>query len=89
MTGLKLLSRPGCHLCDEAAAILKRMGVRFATINVETDVRLEQQYGDLIPVLLHEEREIARAPLDQETLRRALRSLQLSALSSQPDSTDN
>jgi hypothetical protein len=54
------------------AAILQRMGVTFATIDVEADVELERRYGELIPVLLHDEREIARAPIDERTLRQAL-----------------
>ena len=72
MTALRLLSRPGCHLCDEAASILTRMDISFATINVEADVELERRYGKLIPVLLHDGQEIAHAPLDERTLRRAL-----------------
>ena len=71
-TPLRLLSRPGCHLCDDAAATLRRLGVRFATIKVNSDVELEKRYAELVPVLLYGEREIIRAPLEERTLREAL-----------------
>ena len=74
MRGLSLLSRPDCHLCEETAAILLRMGVTFATIDVEADIELERRYGEMIPVLLYDDREIARAPLDEAALRSALSS---------------
>jgi hypothetical protein len=48
------------------------MDVAFATIDIEGDAALERQYGELIPVILHEGQEIARAPLNEKTLRRAL-----------------
>jgi hypothetical protein len=48
------------------------MGIPFATIDVEADAELEFRYGRLIPVLLIEDEELARAPLDEVTVRKAL-----------------
>jgi glutaredoxin len=53
---VEIYSRPGCHLCDDAKEIIDRVRRRvpFAlrVINVESDARLEKQYGEHIPVVL-------------------------------------
>jgi glutaredoxin len=50
-----IYSRPGCHLCTEAKAILERVRRRhpflLREINVETDPELERTYGMEIPVI--------------------------------------
>jgi glutaredoxin len=51
-----LYSRPGCHLCDEARAVLEHQRARtpFALreVDVGTDDALELAYGIRIPVVL-------------------------------------
>ena len=69
---LRLLSRPGCHLCEEMAQALQELDVAFDHVNVEDDPVLEARYGSAIPVLLHDDTEIARAPQSARTLKRAL-----------------
>lgn len=71
-TRLRLLSRPGCHLCEEMADALRELDLRFETVNIETDAALEAAYGDVIPVLMQDELEVARAPQSRRTLKRAL-----------------
>jgi len=48
-------SRPGCHLCDEAKAVVdqvqKRLGFKVRVINIETDPALEKHYGEQVPVI--------------------------------------
>jgi hypothetical protein len=51
---------------------LRRLRVPFQEIDIEQDEALERAYGELIPVLLQDNREIARAPQDERSLRRAL-----------------
>jgi hypothetical protein len=70
--GLRLLSRPGCHLCEEMASALSELHLSFETVNIEEDASLEAAYGALIPVLLWDGREVARAPQSARTLKRAL-----------------
>jgi glutaredoxin len=52
---VEIYSRPGCHLCDEAKAVIEQVRRRFAfglrVINIETDPELEKQYGEQIPVV--------------------------------------
>jgi hypothetical protein len=69
---LRLLSRPGCHLCEVAARDLVRLNIAFDTIDVDLDEALLSRYGDVIPVLLDDEREIVRAPFTLPALRKAL-----------------
>ena len=56
MTSLIMYSRPGCHLCDEMKAVVRRvtreMSVSFSEVDISTDPVLEEQYGLEIPVLM-------------------------------------
>jgi glutaredoxin len=70
--GLRLLSRPGCHLCEEMASALDDLDLPYETVNIELDTSLEAAYGDQIPVLMLADRQIARAPQSARTLKRAL-----------------
>jgi len=69
---VQLLSREDCHLCHDAARTLARLGVAFDTIDIDQDEALARRYGETIPVLLLDERELARAPLSPRSLRTAL-----------------
>ncbi len=69
---LRLLIRPGCHLCEEMASNLERLSVRFEEVDIEEDEVLRRVYGDAIPVLMHGDDEIARAPETERSLREAL-----------------
>jgi hypothetical protein len=69
---LRLLYRPGCHLCEEMANALTELDLLFEAVNIEEDASLEAEYGELIPVLMWHDREVARAPQSPRTLKRAL-----------------
>jgi len=47
-----LYSRAGCHLCEDAAAELRRIDVPFTEIDITGDRDLEADYGDRIPVVM-------------------------------------
>jgi glutaredoxin len=53
---LTLLTRPGCHLCDEAKQALGRIaaatGETWTEIDITGDDELEQEYGIRLPVIL-------------------------------------
>jgi redox-sensing transcriptional repressor len=49
--GLVLYSRPGCHLCDDARAVIERVGAPFAEIDITTDDALHAAYLERIPVV--------------------------------------
>jgi hypothetical protein len=52
---LTLLSRPGCHLCDEMRrevdALLVDRPHEWDVVDVDSDPDLARRYGDSIPVL--------------------------------------
>lgn len=57
MPRLTLLSKPGCHLCDDARAIVVEVlaehpEVQFDERSILDDERLNERYWDEIPVVL-------------------------------------
>jgi glutaredoxin len=74
---LTLYSKPGCHLCEQAAAELRRLARRYPhqlrTVDITRDPSLLEQYGESIPVVVVEGREYP-APLSAAVLEQALRS---------------
>jgi Glutaredoxin-like domain (DUF836) len=52
---LTLMSRPGCHLCDEMRrevdALLAGEPHEWDVVDVDSDPELARRYGDSIPVL--------------------------------------
>jgi len=53
---ITLLSRPGCHLCDEARAVISRvaadLGVPWEERDITQSDRDLQDYWEMIPVTL-------------------------------------
>lgn len=47
-----LVSRKGCHLCEEAEQVLKSEGISFIWQDVDADSELKQHYTFRVPVLL-------------------------------------
>ncbi|MFC6918812.1 glutaredoxin family protein [Meiothermus taiwanensis] len=47
-----LISRKGCHLCEEAELLLKAQGVLYTLQDVDADERLKKLYTFRVPVLL-------------------------------------
>lgn len=48
---LKLYGSKYCHLCDEAEAVLREIGVAFEYVDIADDDSLVEVYGLRIPVL--------------------------------------
>ena len=72
---VQLYTRPGCHLCDESEAELRRLGrrypLRLEVLDITADPTLHARYWDMIPVLVVEGQEYP-APLDARTIQGAL-----------------
>jgi glutaredoxin len=47
-----LFGRAYCHLCEEMAGALRRLGVDFEEIDVDSDPHLRLRYGRDVPVLV-------------------------------------
>ncbi|GAA1385773.1 glutaredoxin family protein [Catellatospora chokoriensis] len=72
MTRLTLYTRSGCHLCEDAVAVLARIGEPFEEIDISGDRELEAEYGDRIPVIMLDGREHGYWRVEEQRLRRDL-----------------
>ena len=52
MRHIIIYSRPGCHLCDEAKAVIQNAGYAVEEINIESDEELLRKYKYDIPVVM-------------------------------------
>ena len=73
---LTLYTRPGCHLCHEMKAVIRRVRGQVACGLTEVDISpnpaLLRRYGHDIPVLLADGVEVARARIGVVELLEAL-----------------
>ena len=71
-----LYTRPGCHLCEDAAELLERLAARFsievAEVNILNDVDLFERYKHSIPVVAIAGGPTLQAPIVAEALERVL-----------------
>lgn len=69
-------TRPGCHLCDEARAVIVQvcgeLGESYAEVSIDGDPDLERRYGEEVPVTLVDGRQHDYWRVDAERLRAAL-----------------
>ena len=76
MPRLTLYGRPGCHLCDEARAVVAEVcaerGFELEEVDVSTDPALNAAYGERIPVLAIDGEEAFELHIDAAGLRRRL-----------------
>jgi predicted thioredoxin/glutaredoxin len=70
-----LITRQGCHLCDEALGALRSLGVEPEQRDVDADEDLFALYDWRVPVVLVEGRVVAEGQIDQEGLRKVLPAL--------------
>lgn len=73
---LVLYTRAGCHLCEEAKAelapVLLEFGVALREVDVDTDPALAARFGQDVPVLMLDDRKLAKHRIDAAQIRRAL-----------------
>jgi glutaredoxin len=67
-----LISRKGCHLCEEAELLLKAQGVAYTLQDVDADERLKKLYTFRVPVLLREGRVLLEGKFTLERLSKKL-----------------
>ncbi|WP_238010853.1 glutaredoxin family protein [Dactylosporangium sp. AC04546] len=74
---LTLITRPGCHLCDDAKEIMARVaaatGEEWTEVDITGDEQLEEEYGFRIPVVLLDGKEHGYWRVEEERLLRDLR----------------
>jgi hypothetical protein len=73
---VRLIGKPGCHLCDVArdvvAAECGAAGVKWDEVSILDEADLADRYWELIPVVLVDGIQVAHWFVDPDTLRRAL-----------------
>jgi hypothetical protein len=74
---LTLYGKPGCHLCDDARAVVGEVvagrDVALREVDVTLDPALERRYGERIPVLAVDGEELFDHVVDPDALRERLR----------------
>lgn len=74
---VRVLSRTGCHLCDDALAVVQQAcvarGESYDVRDVDTDPALLARYGDQVPVVFVDGAEFATWRIDPGMLDAALR----------------
>jgi glutaredoxin len=72
-----LYTRMGCHLCDDALALLRKHQRRFflqiTEVDIDRDAVLMARYGDCVPVVVIGGRERFRGRVNEPLLVRQLK----------------
>lgn len=73
----ELVTRDGCHLCDEMAILLDEVlpshGLSYSHVDVDADPALRERFTDVVPVLLRDGSPVAKIRTDRRTLERIVR----------------
>ncbi len=73
---ITLISKPGCHLCDEARVVIERvardLGVQWVERSLFDDPDLSAAYSEQIPVILVDGEQHDCWSVDERRLRAAL-----------------
>jgi glutaredoxin len=70
-----LYTRKGCHLCDEAQALLARYAdylPEAVAIDIDEDPELQAEYDECVPVIVFDGRERFRGVVSESLLRRLI-----------------
>ncbi len=70
--GYVLITRKGCHLCEEAEALLTAQGIAYALQDVDADENLKKNYTFRVPVLLRDGKVLLEGKFTLERLSKKL-----------------
>ena len=68
-----LVTRQGCHLCDQALALLRELGHEPHLTDVDTDDELFRLYDWRVPVVLADGAVVAEGRISRPQLEKALK----------------
>ena len=78
MKVVTLYTRAGCHLCEQARAVVERARRRVAfelcVIDIDGETELKSRYSEDVPVIAVDGRDLFRWSVDEEALVARLRS---------------
>jgi glutaredoxin len=66
-------TRQGCHLCEDARAMLQAEGFRVREVDVDGDPALRERHGECVPVVEIDGKVRFRGRVNRVLLRRLLR----------------
>lgn len=73
----ELVTREGCHLCDEMAVLLDEVlpshGLCWSPRDVDAEPELRERFTDVVPVLLRDGVAVAKVRTDRRSLERIVR----------------
>ena len=73
---MTLYGKPGCHLCDDARAVVQRVRAQrwfeLVEIDVTLDPVLHREYGERIPVLTLDGEELFEFHIEEAVLLKRL-----------------
>lgn len=76
MRTVTLIGKPGCHLCDDARAVVEKVaaetGAQVTEQDITQDAELYDRYWEQIPVVLVDGEQHTFWRVDADRLRRAL-----------------
>ena len=67
-----LYTRRGCHLCDDAYALLRKNGLDAELVDIDADQELVRRYNTCVPVVVIDGKERFRGRVNEVLLRRIL-----------------
>ena len=67
-----LVTRQGCHLCDEALNLLRELGAEPELADVDADDALYALYDWRVPVVLVDGKVVAEGRIDRSRMEKAL-----------------
>ena len=70
-----LVTRQGCHLCDEALSLLRDLGLHPELADVDANDELHRLYDFRVPVVLFDGTVVAEGRISRPSLEAALRRL--------------
>lgn len=68
-----LYTRQGCHLCEDAEAMLVRYGLAPELVDIDRDPELRNRYHECVPVVVIDGKERFRGRIDERLLKRLVR----------------
>jgi len=78
VTVMTVYSRPGCHLCEDAIVVLRRLQAEFAfelcERDISTDESLQRAYFERIPVIALDGEELCEYFVEEKLVRERLES---------------
>lgn len=73
---ITLITRAGCHLCEEAEGLLRRLrtelGFAYREVDVDASTVLRDEFSDRVPVILLDGKEHGYWRVEEPRLRKAL-----------------